>query len=805
MKTRQFVASIVALIIASSALLMPSRASSLAVAPFAAPTPNHSRVAGGLQSQAVMFIENVGQFAEDTYFRMHSGDHTIRLVEDTIWMTVLEHPHPSPSPSDSNHSSPLSQYGGGRGESRDTRGESLSGVNLRLSFPGANPHPHMEPFNRLDTSVSYFVGNDPAKWRADVPAWGGVRYVDLYPDVDLEISSEAGHWTWRLVNRNPTSAFHISDVRLRVEGANTLTLDGDRLRLITSVGEFTLPLLRLAGGTEANQVYPTIVGDQIISPFITSASNSHSAVASPQADASDLLYSTFLGGSSSNYGSSWDQSYGIAVDASGAAYITGETNSWDFPTRPGAFQTALRGTSDTFVVKLNATGSGLAYATFLGGVYDEDGYDIAVDGDGAAYITGWTNSPDFPTTPGAFDTSYNGNWDAFVVKLNSTGSALAYGTFLGGNYTEVGRGIAVDGNRTVSLTGWTDSSNFPTTPGAFDRTCGTDGNCNADDSPFGYEDAFVVKLNATGSALTYATFLGGGDNDVGLDLAVDGNGAAYLTGWTQSSNFPTTPGAFDRTCGVDGNCNYRHRDVFVAKLNPMGSALTYATFLGGGESETGLGIAVDGNEAAYVTGWTQASDFPTTPGAFDTSYGGGTCGSYTNPPRYPCYDAFVAKLNATGSALTYATFLGADSDDYGNDIAIDRNGAACVTGETNSSSFPTTPHAFDTSFNGSSQLLCMNGQPCPDAFVVKLSSTGSTLSYGTFLGGLPEEWGEGIVVDENGAAYVTGSTDSSNFPTTPGAFDASFNGGYDAFVAKLSLAGEPTGHKIYLPLILRNR
>jgi len=214
-----------------------------------------------------------------------------------------------------------------------------------------------------------------------------------------------------------------------------------------------------------------------------------------------LLYATFLGGSGGDDGA------GIAIDGSGAVYVVGETDSSDFPTTPGAFQTSLLGTSDVFVVKLGATGSALAYATFLGGNYNEDGYGIAVNGNGEAYVTGWTESSDFPTTPGALDTSYHNNWDAFVVKLNTTGSALTYATFLGGSVTECGEAITVDGNGAAYVTGWTNSSDFPTTPGALDRTCGSDGNCNYDGT-FQYDDAFVVKLNSTGSALSYATFLG---------------------------------------------------------------------------------------------------------------------------------------------------------------------------------------------------------------------------------------------------------------------------------------------------------
>jgi hypothetical protein len=325
---------------------------------------------------------------------------------------------------------------------------------------------------------------------------------------------------------------------------------------------------------------------------------------------SGLAYATFLGGSDYDFG------YTIAVDGAGSAYVTGYTWSSDFPTTSGAFDRSYNGYWDAFVVKLNPAGSGLAYATFLGGSNDDRGYAIAVDGTGSAYVTGDTKSTDFPTTPGAFDRSHNGYWDAFVVKLNPAGSELAYATFLGGSGEDYSLAIAVDGTGSVYVTGGTGSSDFPTTPGAFDR------------SHNGGRDAFVAKLNPAGSALAYATFLGGSADDRGTAIAVDGAGSAYVTGDTGSSDFPTTPGAFDRSYHGSG-------DAFMVKLNPAGSALAYATFLGGSDYDNGQGIAVDGTGSAYVAGWTESSGFPTTPSAFDRSHNGN-------------YDAFVAKLAMGG-------------------------------------------------------------------------------------------------------------------------------------------------------------
>ena len=376
------------------------------------------------------------------------------------------------------------------------------------------------------------------------------------------------------------------------------------------------------------------------------------------------------------------------MDGTGNAYVAGGTDSSDFPITAGAFDTSHGGT-DAFVVKLAPDGGSLAYATFLGGSSLDGSFAIAVDGIGSAYVTGITESSNFPTTAEAFDTSHNGGQDAFVVKLNADGTGLAYATFLGGSSQDVGRAISVDGSGSAYVTGYTPSSDFPTTAGAFDTSYN------------GGYDAFVVKLNADGTGLIYATLLGGSTydyGDYGEAIVVDGAGSAYVSGLTTSSDFPATEEAFDSSY----NGGY---DAFVVKVNAEGTELAYAAFLGGGHHDQGRAIAVDGAGSAYVSGWTKSSDFPTTPGAFDTTYNGGYYG----------YDAFVVKVNASGTGLAYATFLGGSDDDYsGWAIAVDGSGSAYVAGYTWSSNFPTTEGAFDTTYNGGNI----------DAFVAKLAMGG---------------------------------------------------------------------------------
>jgi hypothetical protein len=459
--------------------------------------------------------------------------------------------------------------------------------------------------------------------------------------------------------------------------------------------------------------------------------------------AGQLIYSTYLGGGD------YDHGYGIAVDGSGNAYITGFTESNDFPTTPGVFSSIFDGgIYDVFVTKLNANGTALVYSTFLGGESYDQGFGIAIDSSGCAYITGRTSSIDFPTTPGAFDTSFNGLYDIFVNKLNASGSTLIYSTFLGGGSDDFAFSIAIDGSWNTYITGYTWSTDFPTTPNAFDT------------SFYSGADVFVTKLNSSGTMLDYSTYLGGVIDDYGQSIAVDNLGNAYITGYTYSSDFPTTLGAFDTSF------NGGSYDVFVSKLNPNGTGLVYSTYLGGGSDDDGHGIVVNSLGNTYITGWTGSSNFPTTSDVFDKILSGHT-------------DAFVTELNPSGTTLVYSTFLGGGSNDNGYGISIDSSGNTYIIGFTNSSTdFPITLGALDTSYNG-------NG----DIFISKLNFNGTILLYSTYLGGESWDYGIGIAIDNSRNTYITGYTRSSTyFPTTPGAFDTLFNGGFsDAFVTKISL------------------
>ena len=406
----------------------------------------------------------------------------------------------------------------------------------------------------------------------------------------------------------------------------------------------------------------------------------------------------------------------------------------------------------------------LAYASYLGGTGADFGFGIGVDASGSAYAVGPTSSTDFPTTAGALQTTNGaGTGDTFVTKFNPAGTAVVYSTYLGGGSGSVSGGsTVVDASGSAYVVGLTNSTGFPVTAGAAQPTLA------------GATDAFVAKLNPAGSALTYATYIGGSAADYGYGIALDGSGSAYVSGYTASANFPVTAGAAQPTYGGGGS------DAFIAKLNPAGSAFDYATYLGGsGGDYSGIsGIAVDGGGNAYVTGQTASTNFPVTAGAFQVIYGGGT------------NDVFVAKVNPAGSAFAYVTYLGgSDNDTSGvGGIAVDGIGDAYVTGSTYSSNFPVTVGAFQTASAGG----------IDDAFVTKLNPGGSALVYSSYLGGSAGESGSGIAVDASGSAYVSGSTNSTDFPVTDDAAQHDPGGAGDAFVTKLNPAGSALAYSTYL-------
>ena len=548
---------------------------------------------------------------------------------------------------------------------------------LRMKLLGANPRPQVTGVDQLPGKTNYFIGNDPKKWRKDIPTYAKIKYEAVYPGVDVVYYGAQG--------RELEYDFIVAPgadpkaIKLGFEGADKLELNeqGDLvLRLSGKPIHLRKPVVyqEKDGGRQEIAGNYALAGTREVGIDIAAYDSSRPLVIDPV-----LAYSTYLGGSGQDAG------LDIAVNAHGSAFVTGLTTSLDFPPAPAAPRLGPGGGYDAFVVKLNAAGSALVYSTYLGGSDDENYHGgisyggIAIDDKDQAYVTGLTKSKDFPPA-GALITQLNGYADAYVSKLNADGNALIYSRYLGGSGFDGGLGIAVDQFEQAYVTGHDESGDLPVN-GGFQPNHSA--GCSS-----GYKDGFIAKLNFGGNLLLYSSYFGGSSCNLGWGIAVDSAQNAYVIGETTAPDFP-----------VKGN----HLDTKLDTMQPYDSTkktedqpqIVYSTYLGGGGGEFGAGIAVDINGNAYVAG--------SSGGTFPSTQGMPTC---SDP------GAFVAKFNAVGSIKYAACFSGAGQD-TGLDVAVDPAGSAYVTGWSESANFPLV--------NPLQPVFAGGGAPPSDGFVLKLS------------------------------------------------------------------------------------
>jgi len=620
---------------------------------------------------------------------------------------------------------------------------------LRMNLVRANPQAPGAGQEELPTKVNDFRGNDRSTWRSDIPTYAKVRYVDVYPRIDLVYYGNQSQLEYDFVVAPQGDP---SVIKLDFEGGDQLEINTHGDLIVRAAGEPILQLPRPFIYQDIEGVRHEIPGGFVLAGHQVGFEIGRYDTTRPLVIDPILIFSTHLGGASGDGGQ------GIAVDTRGNVYVTGDTGSADFPVvKPS--QRDLGGSTDVFVAKLSAEGQ-LIYSTYIGGKGSDVGYAIALDAKGDVYLTGDTRSSDFPVV-GAVQQALRGSADIFVAKLSGDGSKLLYSTYHGGTAGERGQAIAVDASGNAAVVGYTQSTDFPTVRPLQASFAG------------GNADAFVLKLNSSGSALIYSTYLGGGNDrpDIATGVAADPAGNTYVTGFTNAVDFPTVK-PIKPFVGPT--------DVFVTKINPNGSALIYSTHLGGRADDEGMAIAVDAAGSAYVTGETESPDFPTTAGALrprcvdvavdlPPALGGRICAGG---------DAFVFKLNPEGSALVYSTYIVGTNFEAGRGIAVDSAGSAYVTGFTGSSDFSTV-NPLQKAYAGGDQWAF-------DAFVVKLNPAGSALTYSTYLGGRGVDGGYGIAVDAAGNAWVTGITESSDFPVQKALRQASGVSKRDAFVAKVA-------------------
>ncbi len=696
-----------------------------------------TKIIGG--TGGLFFEANQGQFDKRVKFSARASGYKLFLTSNEAVYVIHER---------GNEAVHAVQPGPGL-SSPDTP-KSRGAVAVWMKLAGANRNPEAVGVAELAGKHNYFRGADPSKWQSNVPLYQKALLNNVYDGIDMEWYGNGSRIEYDFkVSPNVSTR----QIEWRIDGADKVSVEDDgSLVISTPFGE----LKQYAPVTyqESDGLRTAVEsrfekrGENSVGFAVGDYDHSRPLTIDP---VTDLNYSTFLGGELGETG------FAIADGAQfGGVYVTGATSSTLFPTTPGTYNDQLGGGGDVFVSKFNDEGSALIYSTYIGGGSNDAGYGIAIDSLGNAYITGATapSAIPFPTTVDAPFPNNSGDMDAFVTKLNPTGSALVYSTLSGGALRDEGLGITVRAGRAY-VAGFTQSSNFPTTAGAFDTTLG------------GLADGFVMRVGPQGFNFEYSTLIGGSDVDIARGIAVDGSGNAIICGESglfSNHDYPTTPGAFDRTHNGEF-------DAVVTKFNPAGSALVYSTLLGGDNREIARAIAIDPSGSVYITGETSAGSvlFPTTPGAFDTTFGGSQ-------------DVFVTKFNPAGSALVYSTFLGGDDNDTGHDIEVNAAGNAFVTGRAGvlSVSYPTTAAAYDT------RTTRRGVNDFADAFLTKLTASGGALIYSTFIGSSNPDWGNGIALNSSGDAFLTGYTSNgdTDFPTTAGAFQPDINGFSDAFVSK---------------------
>lgn len=622
---------------------------------------------------------------------------------------------------------------------------------VRLQFTGANPEAVVSGEKEMVARVNYFIGNDPSKWQADVSLFERVRVEDVYPGIAVVHYGNQKELEYDFIISPHADP---SDIAVRFTGTDSVRVNPD--------GELVLTLGDEEIRQPKPQIYQTVKGvrkeieggyyladDRTMKFRVGEYDQSLPLTIDPV-----LSYSQFYGSEGMDIG------WAVFVDKNGDLFLAGETLSSQFFATPTAFQTNLAGVTtlhgDVFVTKSASEGHP-AYFTYLGGKTADSALALAVDGEGNAYVAGFTDSTNFPTRAAVF-TNLSGRAnvftgikpvDAFVAKIGPFGSNLLFSTYLGGGGIDAAYGIALDAQTNVYVTGYTLSTNFPTR-----NTTRTNQNGNG--------DAFVAKFDIANTNLAYSALFGGTNQDVAADIAADAAGNVFVTGYTSSTNFPVT-NAVQSFLNTSTNASTAF-DAFALRLDPGSDSLVYSTFIGGTNNDYAFRVALDTNDSVYVTGATYSPDF------FRSS---------TNLPSGVASngivaDVMVVKLDSDG-ARSYSTMFGGAGRDEGWDIAVDDSGSAWVVGLTASMRFPT---------NAANGLLRGTNSGGLDVFVSKLNPAGTALDFSAYLGGSKDDMGYSVSLDAAGNAYVVGETSSSNFPTHNSG-NSALSGVKDAFLFKI--------------------
>ena len=684
------------------------------------------------------FLENGGQWPAEARFRTGSGGRSAWFVERGWWLVL--------------------------------RGET-GGARVRMSFEGARPS-RPRPDGELPARHHVYRGSAPERWATNLAAFERLRWEELYEGIDVlargprdPAGAAAALFEYDL---ELSAGADLARVELRVAGHTGLSVEPDgSLAIATAAGVLRqsppIAWQYTESGPAAFECRFRLNGPDSFGFDAPDRDRSLPAVVDPA-----LVFSTYFSGAGAQ---AIEQ---VELAPNGDVLVAGTTDSDAFPTTPGAFEEFAAGLEDVFVARFAPDGT-LLWSSYLNGTDSDLLGGLALDAGGAPTLCGTTRSTDFPATPGAFDTGHNGFLDGFCAQLAPSGDALRFSTFLGGGLNDRAADLALDGSDAVTVVGSTNGSGFPVVGGSYDTSF--NGGVFAG-------DAFCLRLDPTGSQLVWSTYFGGSSDDGATAVAVETTGEVTVAG-VSSGAFAMSPGAFDPTFAAPG-------DAWVLRLDAAGQQRVYSTWLGGAGLEEVRRVLVDGSGASLLAGVTEGADFPVTAGAFDAVFGGAT-------------EGFVLELDAAGSALNWATFVGGAEDDSVEGLAFDPSvppgsPARLVVATTSTSDdLQATPGAYDGDFNASLFGLF------PDVHLYRLTLPvgpgAPAVDYATYFGTTDDELVGDIAVDAAGAVVIAGATSSFGFPTTAGAQQPGFNAAAtrEGFLSKLALLRHPIRYGLGTP------
>ncbi len=687
------------------------------------------RVSRALDELPILFRENRGQWEKPVLFRGSASGAQITFLRDRISFGVARLTRDGGAPRDAEPAPNVAEV-------------EADFMVWNVRFEGARRDVEVMAEGEMPSKAHFFgSGNARGITSSD---YSSLLYRELYKDIDLRYYGAAHSLKYDYILR---PGAEMSDIRMACDGITGLGInDRGELEIGTEWGTVIertpYAYQEIDGKREEVDVRYILLNDSTYGFRAGEYRRDLPLVIDPVT----LAWSTYIGGSSSEFDGRGYEGYlrDIAVDSRGFVYGTG-WYTMRFPVTPGTFRNLpAGGFADAVVFKLNADGSGLVWATYIGGEGNDDARSIDIAPSGGVFVSGYTWSWDFPTTLTAFDRTYHGYTDVFAFRMTDDGSTLVYSTYIGGDGYDYPGQAALGEGGVLYITGSTSSDDFPTTPGVIGPRVA------------GAEDIFVVNVTPDGQSIGFGTLIGGRHYDFGIDITINGSGESFVTGYTLSNDFPVTPGAYQDIMLGDSN-------AVVFKLGFDGSYLGYSTYLGGTRGDIGRRIILNAAGEAIIGGSTTSANFPVRAGGYDLSYN-------IRPTLEPAFDGFVTRLSFDGSTVLASTYLGgALGHDYVEGLALDPQENIYIVGSTLSQDFPVTSCAFDRSHNGGYDL-----------FVTSLSRDFGTLRFSTFIGGYNNDYGGNTPFDNAQIAVlgdscavevvVGGTSHSPNFPTTPGAF-----------------------------------